>query len=271
MVGDFITIIEAIKANGVGPAMIALAVLVLLTGLGFLVTRSIVKTDDKKEKTKWSLNIFKMWRERRLQTAIWRLDNRANLDVMAFKDRLLYLQLCRFLAANAEDTNGAPARAIYFSYHNSGHYVGGDSISKMSLRVQAYSPNSFFGNIEDEAITRNIMRIDFPLLHEKLLHQGHFYISHIQSIRQDDPRFYALLSRASLNSVYAEQIYDDSRQAIGFVLVGYTETPDSEALAIMELQQLAGFLSDISAYTSAQLAKELDYIVGLPDTKTSKV
>ena len=43
--------------------MIALAVLVLLTGLGFFVTHSVAKPDDGKKKTKMELKYIQKWRE----------------------------------------------------------------------------------------------------------------------------------------------------------------------------------------------------------------
>ena len=104
---------------------------------------------------------------------------------------------------------------------------------------------------------RGLLRIDFPMLYEKLLYQGFFYISNIQSIRYEDVRLYSLLSRAGLNAAYIVQVKGKTDRPVGFLLVGFNEVPDDEQAMVVKVNQLAGYLASTLALDTKALDKEL--------------
>jgi len=175
------------------------------------------------------------------------------IEPMAFKDMLIRNQMLDFMNDSSWGENGQPSRIIIFSYHNGGHYACGDYMSRMSLRIQVQNKNAFLGEIEGDDVSRDLYRIDFPLLYEKLFQQRRFYISNVQSIRHEDPRLYNLLTRANINAAYIQQLSDKSGNPTGFLLVGYNETPKDEEYVTQRITVFSGYLSSILNLESLQL------------------
>lgn len=177
---------------------------------------------------------------------------------MAFKDMLIRNQMLDFMNQAAWGENGQPSRVIVFSYHNGGHYAGGDYMSRMSLRVQVQNKNSFLGELEGDDVVRGLYRIDFPMLYEKLFRQGRFYISNVQSIRFEDPRLYSLLTRSNINAAYIQQLLDKNEAPVGFLLVGYNEVPKDEEYVTQKITVFAGYLASTLNLEPLQLTKMFD-------------
>lgn len=260
MIEEFLKVIEAIQQYGIAPAIAAILIVVVLALVGFFVARGFTKpivSDTSKSGLVKKEGVLARWASRSKRKVVDKIDETTTLEAMAFKDKLLRAQITDFLEANKNKDGCAPSRGIYFAYHNSGHFAGGEPMSKMSLRVQALSKNSFYGELEGEGVVRGLLRIDFPMLYEKLLYQGFFYISNIQSIRYEDVRLYSLLSRAGLNAAYIVQVKGKTGRPVGFLLVGFNEVPDDEQAMVVKVNQLAGYLASTLALDTKALDKEL--------------
>ena len=255
MVDDFIKIIDAIKAYGVFPAVVAILIVIVLAGVGYLITTKTAQKVSGAKDAPEKKGIFARWEERRYLAAEKTLRKHGNLEPMVFKDMLLRNQMLDFMNNPSWKTHGPPSRIVLFSYHNGGHYVGGDYMSKMSLRVQVQNKDSFLGELAGDDVVRGLFRIDFPLLYEKLLQQGHFHITNVQSIRHDDPKLYSLLSRSGLNSAYIQQLKDDDGQPCGFLLIGYSEPPKDQDYVVQKLAIFAGYLSSTLSLSLVELTQ----------------
>ena len=270
MVEDFLKIIEAIQKYGTVPAIIAVLVLLALLGFGvFFAKKSTEEAPKKIEGQQIEIPKVTFWdgltNRRTVKQQRVESDHREEVEIMAFKDMLLYNQIKAFIShiesedqrkgyGSGEGADIQPARIMIFQYHNTGHYAGGDAMSKMSLRVQTFNTELFFSDV-DVTKYRHIMRLDFPYLYERLFHQGHFYLTNQTSIRKEDPKFFSLLTSASLTSAYIEEITDDKGLAIGFVLVGYHEQPENETAAASRTKQLSDYLAATINLNPIQLKK----------------
>lgn len=265
MVDDFIKIIDAITAYGVFPAVVAILIVVVLAVVGYLITTKAAAKATGAAPAKKGL--FAKWEQRRYIAAEEMLRKHGNLEPMVFKDMLIRNQMLDFLNNPTWKTYGPPSRVILFSYHNGGHYVGGDYMAKMSLRVQVQNKDSFLGELAGDDVVRGLFRIDFPLLYEKLLQQDHFYISNVQSIRHDDPKLYSLLSRSGLNSAYIHQLKGDDNQPSGFLLIGYTEPPKDQDYVVQKLTIFAGYLASTLNLSLSELTQMFKDATVKPDEK----
>lgn len=269
MVDDFIKLLDAIQVHGIVPAVVAIVVLIILTIIGFYVARkTLTKTpaepgQAETPKKGFVARLIGNWEKRQYQRAEEKLGehgktSRSGIEPMAFKDMLIRNQMLDFMNQPSWGDNGQPSRIIVFSYHNGGHYVGGDYMSRMSLRVQILNKSSFLGELEGDDVVRGLYRIDYPVLYEKLFRQGRFYISNVQSIRYDDPKLYSLLIRSNINSAYIQQLVDNENVPIGFLLVGYNETPKDENYVTQKIEIFAGYLASTLNLDIVALNKMFD-------------
>lgn len=259
MVDDFIKLLDAIKAHGIIPAALAILILIILTFGGIYAAR---KTTTKPvaegqapapPKKGLIATIVYNWEQRQLVKAReimskqgegpLRTEDQQIVDLMAFKDLLVRNQMLEFMSSTTWGENGQPSRIFTFYYHNGGHYVSGDFMSKMSLHVQVQNKSSFLGQLEGDDVVRGLLRIDYPVLYEKLLRQGRFYISNVQSLRYEDPRLYSLLTRSNINQAYITEIPGVGKNPYGFLLVGYNETPPDEIYATQKIEVFANQLA----------------------------
>lgn len=258
MVDELIKVIEAIKVHGILPAVVAIIIFVILTLVGVLAARKTAEPEVQKTAEKPTGLIGKgiaRWFKGRKEEAERVLGPIDNLEPMVFKDLLLRKQLVEFMEDPAWGENGQPTRVIIFSYHNGGHYTGGDLMSKMSLRVQVQNKNTFLSEVTGDDVVRGLFRIDFPMLYEKLLQQGRFYISNVQTIRHSDQRLYSLLSRSNINAAYIQQLNDTNGGPIGFLLVGYTDVPKDQNYVTQKTSIFATYLSGTLNMSLCELRK----------------
>lgn len=258
MVTDFLKILEAINTHGLIPALFALGTLLVLVFIGAIVKHILEKEDTKTEEPKERKGFFGWLRNRRYGQALEKIESKnvGAITAWAFKDSMIRIEMRNFL--DGWEGNPKPSRIFYFAYHNSGHFVGGDSISKMSLRAQAVSKGAFLQEMSGERV-RNILRADFPELLNRLVLQGRFYVSDIRTIKTDDPQFFSLLSQSSIASVYARQIENINKgeEPLGFVALGFSEVLSDDSGIPIVMDELVNILKGPLNLTEKQVKEEL--------------
>lgn len=109
-------------------------------------------------------------------------------------------------------------RVCCYLYHNGGRDITGRSFQKMSMTHEVVEPNTVSVIMQNQ----NMPRMLFPILFQKLVDQGYYYIDDLSTIEEVDAVTYQIFKTRGAKSVYIRAIRDSNRYILGFIAVEYT-------------------------------------------------
>lgn len=260
--GDlFIKIMEILKDQEAGMVLLGLIIFLIVVVAGTVALKqSPTKEGEGEGKSKPSLikkmhMMFKPRKER----------ERDKINASSFKDVLMREHALIVMNTLTEQTEPdkrvqyVPSRMIYFNYHNGGHYVGGESMVRMSARVQAsnISSNLTFGDM-DLSKHQDMMRSHFPFLINELFVNEDVCILDITKIKALDTNLYTFLANCSIKACYIARLYKQAKAPEGFVIIGFVEKADEPSQSRRNAKKLVEVLQADMKLSTMILLDKLD-------------
>ena len=255
MVDEFIKLLEAISKHGYWPAMVTVFILIVITVLGVMIAKKASGASVDEPGDGWFGKLFKKWTNKKIKKAESVLHKYGRVNSSSFRDKLVRQHMYDFIHDHRWAANEAPARIMLFKYHNGGNFQNGEPMAKMSLHIQVMNRDRFLGEVAGEEMVRGLFRIDFPLLCDKFTKENRFYIANVKDIKHDDPRLYELATRASLSTLFIQQLYDRWKVPDGFLVVGFDEEPGNKEAITRYVEEFGRALSSTFNIPVDQLNK----------------